>query len=538
VNVGELLGLDLLEKAGVSVLAGEDLLDRDVRWVHTGEIADIARYLTGGEALLTAATGLRDRRLEDHRRYIRELAEVRAAVVIIELGRGFQKIPREMIEEAERGRLVLATLDRDVPFVAVTHTVHTQLISSSHETLLRAMDIEDDLGRMIVEGATLPAMLELLSERLHNPVILEDAAHRVVAFGRASGAFAPILRAWQQHSRGRHVADRPGAATAPDAEPPCAWTDIVLRGDRWGRLHVLQVDSPLDDVVRLVLGRMAASIALHLMSERDAYLSDAAEVALVRGLAFERDFDGQAFVDRATGLGIDLEGDLVMVALGPKSPSRASTDQEDPVQRLVPLLREAMSAQRWPSIVGALEGTIAAVASAQPPGGLAAAADAVAERVRAQEPGLRSIGISRVCRASALPRAFQEARAAHRFAPAGQEGRIQMYDELALYRLLAPLVNGPELANFVEGELGDLIAYDAEHNADLLGTLDAYLQANGSKIAAANMLHLRRRSVYYRLERLEQILGYSVDDPDRRARLYVALRARELLTDQPALHSA
>jgi PucR family transcriptional regulator, purine catabolism regulatory protein len=535
VQVSELLELELLQQAGAKVLAGHASLGRDVRWVHTGEIADIARYLTGGEVLLTAATGLASSTPQDHRRYIRELAEAGAAGVIIELGRGFRRIPPAMIEEADRGGLVLVSLEQDVPFVAVTHTVHTQLISSSHETLLRSMDIEQDLSRMIVEGATLPAMLQFLSERVRNPVILEDASHRVVAFGRASGASASILRTWQQHSRARHVSDRPGPADALEAEPPCAWVNIVLRGDRWGRLHVLEVDSPLDDVVRLVLGRMAASIALHLMSERDAYLSDAAEEALVRGLAFEQDFDGQAFVDRATGLGIDLDGDLVMLAVGPDAGARDPTDQGDPVERLVPILREALSSVRWPSIVGAMEGTVAAVVSAEPRGGLAASLDAVAGQMRAREGDLPCIGVSRPCRASALPRAFHEARAAHRFAPAGQTIGVQMYDELALQRLLAPLLNGPELANFVEGELGELIAYDAAHNADLVRTLDAYLQANGSKIATASLLHLRRRSVYYRLERLEQTLGYSIDAPDRRARLYVALRGRELLTDQPAL---
>ena len=147
----------------------------------------------------------------------------------------------------------------------------------------------------------------------------------------------------------------------------------------------------------------------------------------------------------------------------------------------------------------------------------------------AHAPELRSVGVSRVCRAAALPRALSEADVAQRFAPTADDTSVQMYDELVLHRLLAPLVNGPELAGFVESELGALIGYDAEHNSELVRTLDAYLQANGSKIATASLLHLRRRSVYYRLERLERILGHSIDAPDRRARLYVALRARELL---------
>jgi purine catabolism regulator len=62
-----------------------------------------------------------------------------------------------------------------------------------------------------------------------------------------------------------------------------------------------------------------------------------------------------------------------------------------------------------------------------------------------------------------------------------------------------------------------------------LHTLDAYLQANGNKIATAQALFLQRRSVYYRLERIEEMLGRSLDDPDQRVRLYMAMRAYELL---------
>jgi purine catabolism regulator len=115
--------------------------------------------------------------------------------------------------------------------------------------------------------------------------------------------------------------------------------------------------------------------------------------------------------------------------------------------------------------------------------------------------------------------------------PAEDQASVQFYDELALHRLLAPLVTGPELATFVEGELGDVISYDEAHSADLLKTLDAFLQTNGNKQSMGRVLHLRRRSVYYRLERIEQLLGGSLDTPDLRARLYLALRARELLDE-------
>ncbi len=137
--------------------------------------------------------------------------------------------------------------------------------------------------------------------------------------------------------------------------------------------------------------------------------------------------------------------------------------------------------------------------------------------------------MSKPTRASLLPQAFSETRAAEQLGPGAGEGFIHFYDDLALYRLLAPLAPGPELGNCVESELGPLIAHDQAHHSDLVRTLDAYLQANGSKTTAAQLLHLQRRSIYYRLEKIEGLLGRSIDSPTQRARLYVALRGNELL---------
>ena len=50
----------------------------------------------------------------------------------------------------------------------------------------------------------------------------------------------------------------------------------------------------------------------------------------------------------------------------------------------------------------------------------------------------------------------------------------------------------------------------------------------------AETLHLRRRSVYCRINWVEEILRHSLDLSDRRARLYMALRGYDLLNDAKA----
>lgn len=524
-QINDLLQMDLLKNAGVEVLAGDDSLNRQIRWVHTGEIADIAQFLSGGEALLTAATGLSQEPAQ-LRRYVKELAEAGAVCLVIELGRSFRKVPAELVDEAVRHDLVVIALEEEVPFAAVTRQAHTELISSAHTALQRAIAIDDALNALILEGASLSAVLELLAERLRNPVVLEDGARRVVDYGRSAGSVSPLLRSWQAHSRHGHLRSAATAVREADGPPRCMWTTITVKGDEWGRLHVIELDSTLDDAARLALGRASASIALYLMAERDAALSNAAEHSLVGALALAEGFSGQDFLARAAGLGIDLEGDLMMIVVGPPgNGDRSALDLEQGAGELRGALREA----HWPSVVGFVEGNLTAVLAAADPADLPSRLESVLANLDEGSFAGSHMGVSRPSGVSQLPQAQSEANAAHRLGPTSSTGRVHFYDDLVLYRLLSPLQSGPTLANFVEDELKPLIEHDERQNSELLRTLDAYLRANGNKIATARMLQLQRRSVYYRLERIEQLLGSSVDDPELRVRLYVALRAREML---------
>ncbi len=525
-NVSDLLGLDVLRDAGLTILVGEDHLDRKVEWVHTGEIADIGQFLSGGEALLTAATGI-GHSPEEMTSYVRELAEALASCVIVELGRNFRRVPEEMVEEARKQGLVLVTLDEEVPFAKVTRLAHAELVNYAHAALQRAISIDEVLGALILEGGSLTAVLELLAEKLNNPVVLEDGAHRVVSFGRGAGRIAPILRSWREHSRHDHRPDPNSVVMRSSGEACCIWSEIHVRGESRGRLHILEIDSELDDVGRLALTRASSSIALFLMAERDQELSSAAETSLLGGLTAAADFSPQEFVSRAAGLGVELAGDLMMVIAGPGEQG----EEEIPaalLQSQVAAMRKALRKLKWPSLVGITSGFPAAALTA-PNGDALARFGELAAQFAGGPLADCHLGVSRKYRPSQLPQALPEAEAAYLLGPRLKSETIHYFEDLVLLRLLAPLSNGPTLANFAEAELAPLIRYDDKHKSELLRTLDAYLRCNGNKVTTGEMLHLQRRSVYYRLTRIEELLETSLDDPDLRVRLYLALRSHEML---------
>ncbi|MEU2334847.1 PucR family transcriptional regulator [Streptomyces sp. NPDC006654] len=124
----EVLALDLVLAARPELLAGEDALDRPVRWVHSSEVYEGANFLDGGELLLTNGFGLTDAAEEVRRRYVRELAARGAAGLAVEVGRALPAMPAEVTDEARRLGLPLLALHRVVPFVRITEAANRAIV--------------------------------------------------------------------------------------------------------------------------------------------------------------------------------------------------------------------------------------------------------------------------------------------------------------------------------------------------------------------------------------------------------------------------
>ena len=106
----------------------------------------------------------------------------------------------------------------------------------------------------------------------------------------------------------------------------------------------------------------------------------------------------------------------------------------------------------------------------------------------------------------------------------GLRGWIPDPEQLALERLL--LANRALADATVRRELGPLLS-DERFGDELIETLQAYFDAGENVTEAARRLHLATRTVGYRLEKIESLLGHQLDGENGR-RLSTALMIQRL----------
>jgi purine catabolism regulator len=543
ISIREILELEIFQHAAPRVVAGADHLDRQVRWVHVSELPDIAHLLEGGELLLTTGMGFsQDPDLQ--RRYIEELVNVGVAGLTIELGRNLPNVPTAMIQRAEELGFPVIALTHETRYVDVTKEVHTAIVNRQYQLLQRAETIGRRFTDLASSGADLKLLLESLASLLKNPVVFEDLAHQVVEFATHAAPVDETLRCWESHSRAGHDDQgQRGIVHFADGHPPCAWIGIWLRGEFWGRLHVLQVDSEPDELVSLVLDRAAATIGLTLLAQRDAsQLADRARGHLITDIIKGRYTSPGELYRRARSLSVDLKGKRlgVMVVDIPRLPELAEArglsehDRQRIRQAAMREVRRSIARAQAVGLTG-LEGdrivALVGLPGRRDPRPVLEAIGSDAVTAIGVTEALEAVaGISRETRIDALPLAFEEAGEAARYAwRVGRRPGIQHYDDLGLHQLLLPLSDRPELSRFVESELGSLLAHDARSSSPLLPTLRAYLAHSGNKAEATRDLHIERRTLYRRLERLERVLGRELSNHETRIRLTVALYGLDLL---------
>ena len=506
-TVSEALRLQIFTWAEARVAAGNDHLDHVIKWVHTTEIPDIARFLAGGELLLTAGFGLGQTEPEQ-RAFIRSVADSGIAALAIELaGRVFDSLPDAVVDEANMRGLPVITFGREVPFVEVARQVHNCLVDLRVKELMEDEIATAAFTDLLLQGEDYSAMVAELARRLGHPAILEDRAHQTRAYyGRTDHSDA-VVQEWSQHSRQSHDPD--SSATGCTREP------VVLMGAMWGYLHVIH-NEPLSSSDIYAVGRATAAIAITLLSEqvRGARRSQR-DSALINRLMLG-DISGDGFVDRAMRLGRDVRGrSFLAVVAGPAEPDTPFGEAE---------LGQSLGGIGSPAIVADSGDRTIAIVAVPPRKGEKTILDAL------QHAASGRIGVSRVVPAKQLRLAVEQATNA--FDVAGATGeRLQMirFDDLGVLRLLVPLAKGPELASYVEDELGKILEHDAGSANKLFPTLQTFLECDGRKSEAADQLFVQRRTLYYRLDRINCLLGLSLDDSAVRLRLMVAIRGLDLL---------
>lgn len=536
-SIADALNLETLRRGDPQVATGGDRLDVQIRWLHISEQVDAANDLKGGELLFT--TGMNLTTATAQRAFVRDLAAAGVAGLVVRLGGAWAELPDPVRLEAEAAGLPLIVLKNRVPFGDVMREAHDVLVADQVRLLRKAEELRSGFTDLVLLGSPVEEILEHLAGLTGAQVILENVAHQIVAY---AGGDLPGPD-WNRHSRRGH--DEPGDARKPwvgpgRADDGCTWLPIMLRGHAWGRLHVLRQGRDFDEIDLMAVDRAALGVGLSIMVEQAQQVSqDHIGGSLISSLMDDRPASPEDFLSRARGLGTDFATTGRVAALAfrhgpvdrPGQPVGKNPSALPAFGAALRSLRAALDAEQVPQLCGVHAGMLLALVGVA--GSDRPRLTRLAGRLREFLGPHWVVGVSQdlptgLVRAAALQAVESAAM------PAGPDrDPVRHFADLGLEPLLLGHTSDPDLAAYVEAELGPLLARDAASEQPLLPTLREFLAQNGRVSPTARRLGIDRRVLAHRIATLDRILDTRLADYETRLRLSVAVDALGLLGTKP-----
>jgi purine catabolism regulator len=528
--------------AGSCVVAGKDGLDREIRWAHPVDIPHASEWVRGGELLLTTFYGLRDDP-EAQIHLCAELAEKGLAGMVVAVGGYLDAVPDAIRSAADAVNFPIIEMPWDVPFEDVVRAISEQIINEQYQLYKQSLSIHGSLTRLVLDGGSLQDVAEELCKLLQRPVEIDDLSFSMLAAAgseneiddsrRAAlreGRSAPMLL---EHLRRTGVLARMRTSFAPER------IDADESTSAYG-MTMARILAPIV-VARKIYGYVWIIAGRRELEPLDFHAIEHA--ATVAALILFRDQTGRQAEERA-------ESRILSRLLA--EDARLDNTLREEVARF----RLRLEAPHAILVIDAGRNEVRAVElaarNAVRRAGLAAAMGERAGRVVVLVEGSRAEAIVELCQriiteaqpledtirvgasplhedAATLQRAYEHALEALALLPAlGDDRRVAQFDELGILHWLHAVPQDLLAENAFARSIQRLAEHDRARGAELLHTLEVFLECDGNSVRAAEKLIVHRHTLKYRLQRIEELCEVDLSDPLCKLNLRAALLSRRM----------
>ncbi|MEV5913805.1 PucR family transcriptional regulator [Streptomyces chartreusis] len=539
----------------LTVRAGEDRLDVPVRWAHASELTDPVPYMEGGELLLITALKLDAENPESMRRYVRRLVGAGVVGLGFAVGVNYEDIPEALVEAATEEDLPLLEVPRRTPFLAISKAVSAAIAADQYRAVTAGFAAQRELTKhALTDGPE--GLLSALASQVDGWAALYDASGAVVATApewagrRAARLTADVERLRERPAPASSVVGGPenedrvelhslGTGRRPRAALAVGTATALGTAERYAvhsAIALLTLTTERSRSLQAAEQRIGAAVLRMLLAGQPDH-ARAVAGGLYGGLldapfrmivAESASVSAARVVDSGSRVPLTKASAAVLVAAGEAG--------GDPLGALTEIVESAAArageavlvvpegeGETARLVVLAADGGAAVSASAE----YAAALEATRVATVSEQPGVIDdelvVGLSAPAGPIAAAAAYKQAEQA--LSVARRRGRVFVEHEQLAAGSVLPLLADDAVKAFADGLLRALHEHDATGRGDLVASLRAWLSRHGQWDAAAADLGVHRHTLRYRMRRVEEILGRSLDDADVRMELWLALKA-------------
>jgi purine catabolism regulator len=493
ITVAELVAVPFVKMRFHAGSAGDGRL---VSWAHASDLPNAVEWLAPGDLLMSNGVNL-PADAGGQVAFLEELAAAGLSGLAIGDEMNAPPLTARLLAKADELAFPVLAIPLEVPFVAISRVVANANSDEEHRQLVRTVRLYESLREGVTTGRLGESLLAELGRQLACRLLLIDTATGLPVLG-ADDTVPPALRGRLGEELGARNGSIPG----------------VLRVPYEGGVAL---------AMRVPSARPAALVAL-CEGEGRADMNLLQHAANIAALEVER-VNSEREQERRVGR--DLLAQMLDRRLEPASALRELREHGIAPERVVVVafrpepgleegnLHHGLAQRRLPHLIlwDPQRGLVLL-----PDGDPAIAA--LRGALGAEVPLGVSDPLGRPDRATDAAR---EARWAHTAARNLGRPLVRYGEGTPLF--LPRTLGEAEMA--ADRVLGPVIAYDAEHATELVRSLGVFLEHNRSWQRSAEVLHVHKQTLVYRMHRVEELTGRDLRDTADVVQFWLALRALE-----------
>ena len=514
------------------VVAGHGGLSRIVKYVTVMEVPDIVHWLKGDELILTSLFPIKDDP-QAQKALVGQLHERGTAALAIKPHRFIDAIPQFLLDEADLYGFPIIEIPEQISYLEILPPV-------SHAIFERKMVLQEDveqasqlLNEISLSEQGMGALIDTLGRLTRNTITVESTLS-YIEVPPPPFACTPLRT---EQIRELSLIRRPVYLTrqCEYGETDCIVAPILLDGRVYGNITCWAFDREHLEIDLAILEKASALLALEFLRSKVRYDTERQyKNEFLRDVFVHEHLMLEDVQERGRPYGFSLDEPYVclMVRTEGEEWPNDPFDLVDRVERLARTIHpRAITGYFRQSIV-----CLCPVENEQPEEALKKQVSGWSEQLQNEGSGgleLR-IGIGREhgVGLEALRESYREAQQAIVLGSAMGKGEaVVHYNDLGVYRLLAPFRDTAELRSFYEETAGKLFAHDENSDLQLVKTLRLYFQNDEKLTDTAAALFIHVNTLKYRLRRMETLTGYSLQQSEGKLMLHLGLKLADMMGD-------
>jgi purine catabolism regulator len=548
ISLEDMLRLDVMGKS--KLIAGFKGIRNTVSRVNVVADPDIFDWVQEGEFLLTTAYSFRKADIEFMKEFIRKASQNKLAGLGIKIRPYLDSLPQKVIDYADELNFPIVDIHYSIPLSDIMMEV-SKTIFNKHTSLLERIErVHEQFMEVMLEGKSIDEVIEIVGQNIKNPVLL-----KLNLFNENIGKFEGI----DEDTKDQLLADVDRFYNSKDGRSTTKKLyenkvliggkyvnrmimPIVLKGDVYGHIFAWSTTTPLGGFDLSIIESASSIIALFVLQElmlKEVEISYRSQ--FFEDLISTDSKKRNKAMEKCRFFNLNPEDYYVVEVIDFKLKFQQNENDylfdslRDKGNAAVMIVEEILDYLKLKGIVSTKLNGIHLLLAFDREDNIKNKIDECNEYIiNAIEDKLRNlyinIGIGRIYRGlDKAGKSLSDALKALRMCEENANMKVLSYDDLGIYKILSQDFLTEELEDFYNKTLKVLVDYDKNKSTELVKTLKAYFKYNGNLSKMSQYLYTHYNTVLYRINRIEEITGMNLNNPNDRLNLEIALKIKEIL---------